>query len=479
MKGIAPENNLPPVTADGTVLIDPLGVAPRAMSPSLRSARQPNPFAVVGFGLLVIYLFLFHSRVLDFTWPQLRIPMILYVLLTAAGLLNGGVIAGLSSKIGIFLLLHILWIGVAAPFSVWRGGSVAVLLQVLRHLVLFCAIVGLAATFRQTRRLIVVTAFALLVAALLSFVVGHTETGRLGLTLGNLTDPNEYALILLVGLTLWIWLAAEWPGVFKKLIAIAAMFIIGGAFARTGSRSGLITLAVIGFVLFLHTSLAGKVKLVAALMVGLLLAGLFLPNSVKQRFVTFFETDPEEVEDARTAGMTDSAVASTESRLAILRQSINITLHHPLFGIGPNQFPVYTDQEARAAGLRGTWLVTHNTYTQISSECGIPALLFYVVTMVLCIRTGSRLRRNPEFRTHPSWNQIWRTAFYLRLAITTIAIFAFFLSFAYTALFYVMAALAVSFDRTAFAELSEPPSPTAEPAPLPRREQMPVTVSQR
>ena len=466
MKGIRAEKHLPPVSGDVTVLLDRFGARTPAMTPSLPRARQPNPFAIVGFGLLVLYTFLVLSRVLDFTWPQLRIPMILYILLTAAGLLNGGLMAALSSKIGVFLLLHILWVAAAVPFSVWRGGSTELFIQILRHFILFCAIVGLTSNLRQSRRLLTVTAYAFLVAALLSFVVGHNESGRLGLTVGNLTDPNEYALILLIGLTLWLWLASQWSGVFKKGIVGVAILAIVGAFARTGSRSGLITLLVLAVILFFRTSLAGKVKLGAAVLIGILFAALFLPDNVKQRFVTFFVVDSQ-MEDPSTMGMADSAVASTESRLAMLRESVAITFQHPIFGVGPNQFPVYTDQEAKARGeRRGAWLVTHNTYTQISSECGIPALLFYAVAFGLCMSIGSRLRRHPEFRAHPLWNQVWNTAFYLRLCVVSMAVFAVFLCFAYTALFYIMAALAVSFERAAFAELSQP----ADAAPEPQRQ---------
>jgi len=34
---------------------------------------------------------------------------------------------------------------------------------------------------------------------------------------------------------------------------------------------------------------------------------------------------------------------------------------------------------AKAAGEHGNWHETHNTYTEISGECGIPALIFALV----------------------------------------------------------------------------------------------------
>ena len=47
-------------------------------------------------------------------------------------------------------------------------------------------------------------------------------------------------------------------------------------------------------------------------------------------------------------------------------------------------FAVADDAYANTLGRRkGTWLGTHNSYTQVSSEVGIPALLFYLVRLFL------------------------------------------------------------------------------------------------
>ncbi len=54
---------------------------------------------------------------------------------------------------------------------------------------------------------------------------------------------------------------------------------------------------------------------------------------------------------------------------------------HPLFGVGPDQFAAAVSQEAAGDGQQVPWLGTHNTYTQVSSECGIPALIFYVAVI--------------------------------------------------------------------------------------------------
>ncbi len=49
----------------------------------------------------------------------------------------------------------------------------------------------------------------------------------------------------------------------------------------------------------------------------------------------------------------------------LLKQSISMAFHHPLFGVGPGNFPVVT----------GEWRVAHNSYTELAAEAGFPALV--------------------------------------------------------------------------------------------------------
>ena len=66
-----------------------------------------------------------------------------------------------------------------------------------------------------------------------------------------------------------------------------------------------------------------------------------------------------------------SAYGSAEQRQHLFWRSLEVTLEHPLFGVGPGNFPIISD----------SWLVTHNSYTQMSSEGGIPALVLYVMVL--------------------------------------------------------------------------------------------------
>src|SRR5260221_7103736 len=93
------------------------------------------------------------------------------------------------------------------------------------------------------------------------------------------------------------------------------------------------------------------------------------------------------------------AVQSTAERNHLLKASIRFTMEHPIFGVGPGEFSDYEAAVAKTEGKRGTWLVTHNAFTQVSSEVGVPALLFFLAAIVMSFRTFGRVQQ--AARAHP------------------------------------------------------------------------------
>ena len=81
---------------------------------------------------------------------------------------------------------------------------------------------------------------------------------------------------------------------------------------------------------------------------------------------------------------------SIDARRELLNQSIELTLKHPLFGVGPGNFQAITE----------TWHVTHNTYTEFSSEAGIPALAIFLTIIGLAFRNLRRVRKAPDYKTN-------------------------------------------------------------------------------
>jgi O-antigen ligase len=110
-----------------------------------------------------------------------------------------------------------------------------------------------------------------------------------------------------------------------------------------------------------------------------MLAGILvvaLPRENIARLATLFGGAPVMV------GIEAEAGESMDARQHLFEESVKYTFQYPVFGVGPGQFPNFFGRTTKALGEHSSWNETHNTYTQISSECGIPALLFAVAGLL-------------------------------------------------------------------------------------------------
>jgi O-antigen ligase len=142
------------------------------------------------------------------------------------------------------------------------------------------------------------------------------------------------------------------------------------------------------------------------------------------------------------------AAGSAASRQYLLQQSLLFTVQHPLFGVGPGQFAEHEGFGARAAGGKGDWHGTHNTYTQISSEVGIPAAIFFLAALFSTFRllnaTWKQLRGRQSSRQNATM-----AAGVLCVLIGSVAFCcsAFFLALGYFFYFPALSAIAIVLSR--------------------------------
>jgi len=161
-----------------------------------------------------------------------------------------------------------------------------------------------------------------------------------------------------------------------------------------------------------------------------------------QRYATLFTNDSDDQE----------AVQSTAARTYLLKSSIQFTMQHPIFGVGPGEFSDYEAAFAKNKGKRPAWLVTHNAYTQVSSEAGIPALLFFLTAVVLSFRTFGRVQR--AARSRPQLRSMALACFCCQLSLVGFCTAIIFLSLAYTMYLPTMSGLALAFSRSLERELA-------------------------
>ena len=276
----------------------------------------------------------------------------------------------------------------AVPFSSWRGGSLMLAESYLRtDFIMLLVTAGLAVSWVECRYLMYAIAMGALfnLATTRLLMIQTVESDRLFLqSKGMISDPNDLAahLLLVLPFPLFVVLKKR-THLALRLILVAAVTYGMYLILRTGSRGGLVAFVfTLGFILMVVPT-RQKVALVITASVIFVILVFLLPGPTWNRLKSFSE------------GQETSKVAieSAESRKYLLKKSIELTFKKPFFGVGPGQFQNYEGREAIAEHRQGNWHATHNTYTQISSECGIPALVFFLGAIVSTFGTLRKIRK--------------------------------------------------------------------------------------
>jgi O-antigen ligase len=420
----------------------------------------------------VVYLFLIYSRIFDVKMSFLHIPGISYRIILAMVFLSRAFLTGLKSGIGRCMGFMTLWFILSIPTSLWRRGSLEILTDAwLPCFVIFLATAGLIGNFEQCRRSIYTVGWALFVLTLIAVFWGTAEeTGRLFLPHGKFSNPNEMGQALLLGMPLWGMMLLDTKSLVKKAFAAGVMFLMLMMVSKTGSRGALIAFGALVLTVFLRASLMDKLKLI---IVGCVVLGIvieLMPGKLIRRYTTYTGAEKEEVTTADPsdydAELEASATSSTQSRRELLRKSIKFTLQHPLFGVGPGMFTVAEDTDAKANGKhKGTWQGTHNSYTQVSSEIGIPGALAYVAVIFLSIRKSAALYKRT--RGDPRLARIGYCALGLNYCMIVYAVSVIFDYIAYTSMLSVFSGLTAALDATAGPEIDRLTAVPAGPPPTP------------
>lgn len=441
----------------------------RSLPGGLATRHWPAPastlFERLAFGGLLVFLVVAFSRINEFM-PipyAVRAPIAVCLL---GGFLSGGVYRAMLSRPGILLLLFTLWLCISLPFSVWKGGSFALLTeQWIISLLVFLAISGAIQTLPQCRKAMYAMAAAAFLIMLMSIRFGGGE--RLALVWGTLGNPNDFAAFLLLGTPFCLFVFLDQPRLPLKFAAIVAIAGIVVLALRSGSRAGFITLLGMAAVMFWNLSLANKIKLVVSALVGAPFIVAFVPSSTWQRLTTFGQVQSSQLDENPDLR---AATSSYWARRKLAFDAIELTIRNPILGVGPGQFAPAAAGMAASRGEHALWRETHNTYLQVSSECGLPALALFLALLSYCFRSMSRLRRQAQ--EAPALLPAAHMATSIYLAVSIYAFVGLFGSYAYTMLLPAYAAFAEAISRTAAPLLQSPPaSPAArrppEPAPNP------------
>lgn len=350
----------------------------------------------IGFYFALVFVFFRFSMLHELLRVQLGFnTYILYLVAPPAIfllILTGGMRRVLRHRTAWCWLLFTAWMVTCIPFSFWPGGSFALTAAYIRtEIPLLFLVAGMAVTLAECYQL----AAAISLAAVFNVYMARSFSeldvaGRFNIAFSSIANANDMAAHLLLVLPIlgfYVFGPKQrivWRVSGAAILAAGLYLILG-----TGSRGAFISLLVMMLTVVWKSSGLQRMVVLAGFPLAFLLAVPFLPQATTDRLLSVFSADGE-----RESG---EAQDSRMQRIRLLQRSVTHTLTHPIFGVGPGQFLNYDSNDLIANQRRGTWQVSHNAYTQISSEMGVPGFLFMMGgilgTFVILIRLSARLRK--------------------------------------------------------------------------------------
>lgn len=385
----------------------------------LRFGAVPEVLTALGLG---------NTYLLYFTIP----PAALFLLA------SGGLRRTFRSKLPFVFLMFAAWMVVCIPMSTWPGGSFAKVSGYWRNeiIMLFVA-AGAATTIKDLRQIFVTLALGGVFSLITSRYLMRMDQGRISLDFGGtISNANDLAALLLLAMPFFLFMLLDSTRFF--MIRLLALPCLGYALYMTlgtGSRGAMIAIMIGGLFYIIQASMMQRVGLVVLLPMLLLPALIMLPAETFGRLSSLFDSNSHE-----------EATESGASRRYLLEQSIIFTLKNPIWGVGPDQFSNAEGGTRRKEGLHGNWHQTHNTWTQISSECGIPGLVLFAIPVLGSLGLVYQVFRQARRRKHKELEALGMCFMMALLMYYTAATF---LSIAYQFRFPALLGLATALYFTA------------------------------
>lgn len=384
--------------------------------------------------VLGLYTFLLFCRILEilpvYGLGELRLMLVVTAIALAMVFVTGSLVRALTTPLGIGLLAWTTWMVVCFPFSTWRSETLNQFVNDwLKSLAVFFIVAGLGSSAAGFKRLMPAMGWAAAAASLVVLPGLATATSENGVNnrligIGTLSNSNEIAFHLWLGMPFLLYLASKSTRL-KRLFLYGVCCIELVLIVKTVSREGLL-LALLAFIVAMfRVSLANKIKLAGVAAAVCLFAVMSLSPQALDRYLTLFGSQGGGVA-AR------SAEASSQMRHQKLMESIELTLEHPIFGVGMGVFMPASVDVAKAKGGHVDWEVSHNSYTQVSSEIGLPGFLILLGIYITAWRQLSAFDRAAKRLDRSDVRQL---VFTLRVALIILCIHFCFDSMAY--LFYM------------------------------------------
>jgi O-antigen ligase len=239
-----------------------------------------------------------------------------------------------------------------------------------------------------------------------------------------------------------IWISLPSKTLPTRIGALAATAFPILMALRTTSRGGFVGMFAMLVIVFFLSSFKMRIIIASLSAVGLVVMLAFLPASLRSRLAASARITSSETNigpgDQGQIGGDNSAV----SRGTLLETGIALTLENPVIGVGPGNFGPTVVDIGRSQGFDWVPLNTHNAYTQISSETGIPGFILYLVLIGFSAKSVVSLLRQTSTSGATPDSQLHLLASGMLVSLAGVLTCIFFLSEGYNQLVYLWLGIA-------------------------------------
>lgn len=287
----------------------------------------------------------------------------------------------MGGLVGASLLMLFLLVGLSASWSYWPKFTFDTFTDGLKYLAIFLLVVNTVDTEARLATTIRVLALASCIpafGAIWSHAHGeHLVEGDRAGWIGIFGNPNDLAYHLVVGVAMVLAAANSASTRRRRWMWWALLAPLAWAILLTQSRGGMLAAVVVALFWLLRSVKRAPLIVGAAVTVAALV--MVSPNNPWSRRTQASTAYGEDV--------------SARGRLDAWRTGIAIARERPFTGVGAGAFMIAWPEFA--PGDAGEARTQHNTFIELLSELGIPALLLFIVAVggaALGMRRAGRAR---------------------------------------------------------------------------------------
>lgn len=388
----------------------------------------------MSFRLYLIFTFILFARPQDFfaVLIPLRLAFVMTILMAVVTACTGKVnfVQGIFkfTQVKKYILIYIIMI-VGIPFSMHRGQSFNfVFMQYSMKIIFFMLSLLYLDSIKKLEKFLFVICFSCFFYACFSLINSGSLSGRFAY--GTMYDPNDLAAFLIALFPINFYFLTTGRFFARKLFAVTSIGISVAVILMTGSRGGLLGLVVV--LLLLFVTRLGQLKRSTKIVLFATLVAVLAVNYDKiniERYQTIFN-----IED-------DYNVSGEEGRLSIWGKGLELSVRHPLTGVGADCFAMALGYYREKLGEKPIWQTAHNSYILFLAEIGVAGFFLYMSLVFSSLKIFLRYSR--EYTLPDKFLPLSNMSKSFVLSFAGYLICAFFLSHAYSGIFTLFFALSV------------------------------------